>query len=87
MDLLFLFSLKNFVFQRAFEALSHSTHLFGRRLVLEWAEPEQTQDVEILRMKEEQIAGSKAKKLKKSKILDDLGGGEETYNGDKMDID
>ena len=67
--------------------MSHSTHLFGRRLVLEWAEPEQTQDVEILRMKEEQIAGSKSKKLKKSKILDDLGGGEETYNGDKMDID
>ena len=45
--------------QRAFEALSHSTHLFGRRLVLEWAEPEQTQDVELLRMKEEQLAGEK----------------------------
>jgi hypothetical protein len=31
--------------------------LFGRRLVLEWAQPEQTQDVEILRLKEEQLAG------------------------------
>jgi hypothetical protein len=46
-----------FLKQRAFESLSQSTHFFGRRLVLEWAQPEQTQDVEILRMKEEQISG------------------------------
>ena len=26
-----------FIFQRAFTALCHSTHLYGRRLVLEWA--------------------------------------------------
>jgi len=26
--------------QRAFEALCHSTHLYGRRLVLEWADAE-----------------------------------------------
>ena len=44
--------------ERAFDALCHSTHLFGRRLVLEWAEPEQTQDVEVLRMREEQLSGN-----------------------------
>lgn len=27
-------------FQRAFNALCHSTHLYGRRLVLEWADSE-----------------------------------------------
>lgn len=43
--------------ERAFDALHHSAHLFGRRLVLEWAEPEQAQDVEILRQKEEAISG------------------------------
>ncbi len=47
--------------ERAFDALSHSTHLFGRRLVLEWAEPEQTQDVEVLRMREEQLTGKFSK--------------------------
>lgn len=45
------------IFKRAFEALSYSTHLFGRRLVLEWAQPEQNQDVELLRQKESQISG------------------------------
>jgi len=60
--------------KRAFEALCHSTHLFGRRLVLEWAAVEQTQDVELLRMKEAQISGPVSKRLKKSKILSDLGG-------------
>ena len=33
--------------QRAFEALCSSTHLYGRRLVLEWAEDEDS--VEALR--------------------------------------
>uniref|UniRef100_A0A8D2JEQ9 RNA binding motif protein 19 n=1 Tax=Varanus komodoensis TaxID=61221 RepID=A0A8D2JEQ9_VARKO len=33
--------------KRAFSALCHSTHLYGRRLVLEWADPEET--VEALR--------------------------------------
>jgi len=32
--------------------------LFGRRLVLEWAEPEQSQDVEILRLREEALNGT-----------------------------
>ncbi|RNA26777.1 putative RNA-binding 19 [Brachionus plicatilis] len=69
--------------ERAFDALSHSTHFFGRRLVLEWAEPEQSQDVEILRQKEEQLSGSKNKRLKKSKILDDLGREEDDL---RMDV-
>jgi len=39
---------------------------------LEWAQPEQSQDVEILRMKEEQLSGPAKKRLKKSNILEDL---------------
>ena len=35
--------------QRAFNALCHSTHLYGRRLVLEWAEAEES--LEELRKK------------------------------------
>jgi hypothetical protein len=35
--------------QRAFEALCHSTHLYGRRLVLEWAES--IEDLDHLRKK------------------------------------
>jgi multiple RNA-binding domain-containing protein 1 len=68
--------------KRAFDALSHSTHLFGRRLVLEYAEPEKSQDVEVLRMREEQMMGgpTKAKKLKKSQLLEDLGGKDENFN-------
>ena len=61
--------------RRAYDALSHSTHLFGRRLVLEWAAPEQNQDVEVLRMREEQLAGPSNKRLRKSKLIEDLGGG------------
>ena len=30
--------------QRAFNALCHSTHLYGRRLVLEWADSEESID-------------------------------------------
>ncbi len=30
--------------QRAFDALCHSSHLYGRRLVLEWAEAEESID-------------------------------------------
>lgn len=69
--------------ERAFESLSQSTHFFGRRLVLEWAEPEQSQDVEILRHREETLSGPVAKRLKKSKILSDLGGNDD-FDG-KMD--
>jgi len=68
--------------KRAFDALCHSTHLFGRRLVLEWSAPEQTQDVEILRLKEAQLSGPVAKKLKKSTFLKELGGDDEITGGD-----
>lgn len=30
------------ILQKAFNALCHSTHLYGRRLVLEWADTEET---------------------------------------------
>ena len=33
-----------FFLQRAFDALCHSSHLYGRRLVLEWAESEESID-------------------------------------------
>lgn len=33
-------NLIGFCLQKAFDALSQSTHLYGRRLVLEWAAPE-----------------------------------------------
>lgn len=53
--------------QKAFEALSHSTHLYGRRLVLEWAAPDD--GVEELRKRTaEQFHGSEsaAKRNRKS---------------------
>ncbi|EGT48723.1 CBN-RBD-1 protein [Caenorhabditis brenneri] len=51
--------------RRAFDALVHSTHLYGRRLVLEWAKEDET--VEELREKTaEKFSGNK-KGTKKSK--------------------
>lgn len=35
--------------KKAFEALCHSTHLYGRRLVLEWATLETENNVNLLR--------------------------------------
>lgn len=49
-----------FLLQKAFSALCHSTHLYGRRLVLEWADAEET--VEALRRKTaEQFHGRSAR--------------------------
>lgn len=43
--------------QKAFDALCHSTHLYGRRLVLEWAAPDE--GVEELRKRTaQQFQGS-----------------------------
>ncbi|XP_062593216.1 probable RNA-binding protein 19 [Saccostrea cucullata] len=58
--------------KRAFDALCHSTHLYGRRLVLEWAES--AEDLDQLRKKtaEHFHEGGPSKKLKKSAILDNL---------------
>ncbi|XP_030847248.1 probable RNA-binding protein 19 [Strongylocentrotus purpuratus] len=58
--------------KRAFDSLCHSSHLYGRRLVLEWAESEQS--VEQLRKKtaDHFSDGSNNKKLKKSDLTDHL---------------
>lgn len=54
--------------KRAFTSLSESTHLYGRRLVLEWAETED--DIETLREKTAKhfVAGEKRKRV----AIDDL---------------
>ncbi|XP_054719338.1 probable RNA-binding protein 19 [Uloborus diversus] len=60
--------------KRAFEALCHSTHLFGRRLVLEWANPE-SEDIDELRKKTAKDfigSGGPKAKLKKSKLKEDV---------------
>lgn len=61
--------------KRAFDSLCQSTHLYGRRLVLEWAEAEE-EEVDLLRRKTaEQFVGEPAKKkLKKSDLKDTLEG-------------
>lgn len=62
----------------AFEALHHSTHLYGRRLVLEWAEADQ--DVEEIRKRTAEhmsLSGSNPKKSKKSVLKTEEGFGEE----------
>ncbi|KAM4809300.1 putative RNA-binding protein 19 [Rhinophrynus dorsalis] len=57
--------------KRAFSALCHSTHLYGRRLVLEWADTEES--LEILRKKTaEQYHGSPKKKRKVSALMDEF---------------
>lgn len=52
--------------RRAFDSLVHSTHLYGRRLVLEWAKEDET--VEELRTKTAEKFGGveKKKKVKKA---------------------
>ncbi|KAM4052892.1 putative RNA-binding protein 19 isoform 2-T2 [Anomaloglossus baeobatrachus] len=59
--------------KRAFSALCHSTHLYGRRLVLEWADTEES--VETLRRKTaEQYHGLPKKKKKSSALMEDFMG-------------
>uniref|UniRef100_A0A8R1I6C4 RRM domain-containing protein n=1 Tax=Caenorhabditis japonica TaxID=281687 RepID=A0A8R1I6C4_CAEJA len=53
--------------RRAFDSLVHSTHLYGRRIVLEWAKEDET--VEELREKTAEKFGGKGKKKdKRSKV-------------------
>lgn len=61
--------------KRAFDALCQSTHLYGRRLVLEWA-AEEDDDPEALRRKmaEQFTEGLNSKRLKKSDLMDTLEG-------------
>jgi multiple RNA-binding domain-containing protein 1 len=64
--------------KHAFEALHHSTHLYGRRLVLEWAEADQ--DVEEIRKRTAEhvdLEGGKAKKRRKALLKIEDGGEEE----------
>uniref|UniRef100_I3K7H8 Probable RNA-binding protein 19 n=1 Tax=Oreochromis niloticus TaxID=8128 RepID=I3K7H8_ORENI len=57
--------------KKAFAALCHSTHLYGRRLVLEWADAEET--VEALRRKTaEHFHGKSTKSLLTGRILETM---------------
>uniref|UniRef100_UPI00398EA1C6 probable RNA-binding protein 19 isoform X2 n=1 Tax=Pristiophorus japonicus TaxID=55135 RepID=UPI00398EA1C6 len=56
--------------KKAFSALCHSTHLYGRRLVLEWADSEDT--VETLRRKTAEHYYDSPKKKKQAEILDEI---------------
>lgn len=65
--------------KRAFEALCQSTHLYGRRLVLEWASTDD-QEVDTLRKKTADHflqGGPSSKRLKKSDLLASLDGSAE----------
>ncbi|XP_036591321.1 probable RNA-binding protein 19 [Trichosurus vulpecula] len=67
--------------KRAFNALCHSTHLYGRRLVLEWADTEET--VQALRRKTAQHFHNSPKKRRSvvlDKILEQLEEGENKDN-------
>ena len=58
--------------KKAFDKLCHSTHLYGRRLVLEWASQEET--LEELRKRTAQQFDDQptAKRLKKSKLIESV---------------
>lgn len=56
--------------KKAFAALCHSTHLYGRRLVLEWADAEDT--VETLRRKTAEHFHVPSKKQRKSEVLEGI---------------
>ncbi|XP_026574436.1 probable RNA-binding protein 19 [Pseudonaja textilis] len=56
--------------KRAFGALCHSTHLYGRRLVLEWADSEET--VEALRRKTAEHFHDPPVKKQKTAMLEEI---------------
>ncbi|XP_030000223.1 putative RNA-binding protein 19 isoform X1 [Sphaeramia orbicularis] len=56
--------------KKAFAALCHSTHLYGRRLVLEWADAEDS--VETLRRKTAEHFHVAAKKQRKAEVLEGI---------------
>ncbi|XP_061134863.1 probable RNA-binding protein 19 [Syngnathus typhle] len=56
--------------KKAFAALCHSTHLYGRRLVLEWADTEET--VETLRRKTAEHFHVDSKKKRKAGMLGEI---------------
>lgn len=67
--------------KKAFAALCHSTHLYGRRLVLEWADAEDT--VETLRRKTAEHFHVAAKKQRKAEVMEGIMETMETDNGAK----
>ncbi|XP_061585092.1 probable RNA-binding protein 19 [Cololabis saira] len=66
--------------KKAFAALCHSTHLYGRRLVLEWADAEET--VDSLRRKTAEHFHVATKKLRKSDVLEGIMEKMETEGGE-----
>ncbi len=59
--------------KRALEALKHSTHLYGRRLVLEWAAQEETiQQMQKRSARQLDSAPTHSKRVKKAKVMEDL---------------
>ncbi|XP_078141234.1 putative RNA-binding protein 19 isoform X1 [Centroberyx gerrardi] len=56
--------------KKAFAALCHSTHLYGRRLVLEWADAEET--VETLRRKTAEHFHVAPKKRRQAEVLEGI---------------
>ncbi|XP_057230179.1 probable RNA-binding protein 19 [Malurus melanocephalus] len=56
--------------KKAFNALCHSTHLYGRRLVLEWADTDET--LEALRRKTAEHFHDAPKKKKRSEFLNEI---------------
>ncbi|XP_061117388.1 probable RNA-binding protein 19 [Conger conger] len=56
--------------KKAFAALCHSTHLYGRRLVLEWADSVET--VETLRKRTAQHFHDAPKKKKQSEVMEGI---------------
>ncbi|XP_073322755.1 probable RNA-binding protein 19 [Pagrus major] len=56
--------------KKAFAALCHSTHLYGRRLVLEWADAEDT--VETLRRKTAEHFHVASKKQRKAEVMEGI---------------
>ncbi|PWA19577.1 hypothetical protein CCH79_00006971 [Gambusia affinis] len=66
--------------KKAFAALCHSTHLYGRRLVLEWADAEDS--VETLRQKTaEHFHGDLPKKRRKAEVMEGILESMETVGG------
>ena len=72
------------MFQKAFDALCHSTHLYGRRLVLEWAAPDE--GVEELRKRTaEQFHVSQAGAKRSKKSVFDVGNDYVKFKNDSDD--
>lgn len=53
------------IFKRAFDALCHSTHFYGRPLVLEWANDTTEKSSSIVKTEAERVAAKTAQKFNK----------------------